>query len=62
MNFVAFIEDFAIWQVLNDARKKFTQEISFQAKDKDISLAKVFTSVAHLFLFKAFSISRSKND
>ncbi|KAM3322574.1 putative protein isoform X1 [Capsicum chacoense] len=33
-------------EVLNDARKKFTQEISFQAKDKDISLAKALLFVA----------------
>lgn len=28
-------------QVLESARDKFTREISFQSKDKDISLAKV---------------------
>lgn len=33
-------------EVLNDAREKFTQEISFQSKDKDISLAKALLYVA----------------
>lgn len=30
-------------QASKTAREKFTQEISFQSKDKDISLAKVYT-------------------
>lgn len=30
-----------IYQVIESARDKFTREISFQTKDKDISLAKV---------------------
>lgn len=30
-----------ICQILEAARVKFTQELSFQSKDKDISLAKV---------------------
>lgn len=30
------------YQALKTARQKFTQEISFQSKDKDISLAKVY--------------------
>ena len=30
-----------IYQVIEAAREKFNQEISFQSKDKDISLAKV---------------------
>lgn len=33
------------YQVLEAARDKFTQEISFQSKDKDISLAKVTSLV-----------------
>ncbi|NP_001308578.1 transglutaminase-like and tetratricopeptide repeat-containing protein isoform 1 [Solanum lycopersicum] len=33
-------------EVLKDAREKFTQEISFQSKDKDISLAKALLYVA----------------
>ncbi|KAJ8555251.1 hypothetical protein K7X08_012747 [Anisodus acutangulus] len=33
-------------EVLNDAREKFTQEISFQSKDKDISLGKALLFVA----------------
>ncbi|CAN4076403.1 unnamed protein product [Withania somnifera] len=33
-------------EVLNNAREKFTQEISFQSKDKDISLAKALLYVA----------------
>ncbi|XP_051119678.1 uncharacterized protein LOC127243618 isoform X2 [Andrographis paniculata] len=33
-------------KVLEDARDKFTQEISFQSKDKDISLAKALLYVA----------------
>ncbi|XP_060179684.1 uncharacterized protein LOC132609633 isoform X3 [Lycium barbarum] len=33
-------------EVLKDAREKFTQEISFQSKDKDISLAKTLLCVA----------------
>ncbi|XP_009624491.1 uncharacterized protein [Nicotiana tomentosiformis] len=33
-------------EVLNDAREKFTQEISFQSKDRDISLAKALLYVA----------------
>ncbi|KAJ8546115.1 hypothetical protein K7X08_018698 [Anisodus acutangulus] len=32
-------------RVLNDAREKFTQEISFQSKDRDISLAKALLFV-----------------
>lgn len=48
----ALIVDFAIWQVLNNAREKFTQEISFQSKDRDISLAKVniYESCSALFV------------
>jgi len=30
------------YQVVKSAREKFTQEFSFQSKDKDISLAKVY--------------------
>lgn len=33
-------------EVLKDAREKFTQEISFQSKDRDISLAKALLYVA----------------
>lgn len=33
-------------EVLKDAREKFTQEISFQSKDKDISLAKALLYIA----------------
>ncbi|XP_071722729.1 uncharacterized protein [Rutidosis leptorrhynchoides] len=33
-------------EVLNAARKKFTQEISFQSKDKDISLARALLHIA----------------
>ncbi|XP_059275497.1 uncharacterized protein LOC132030046 isoform X1 [Lycium ferocissimum] len=33
-------------EALNDAREKFTQEISFQSKDKEISLAKALLFVA----------------
>ncbi|KAK4368825.1 hypothetical protein RND71_012617 [Anisodus tanguticus] len=33
-------------EVLKDAREKFTQEISFQSKDRDISLAKALLFVA----------------
>jgi hypothetical protein len=47
-----------ILQVLLAAREKFTQEISFRSKDKDISLAKVilfflsyFKSIKHQPLF-----------
>lgn len=38
-------------QVLKIAREKFTQEISFQSKDKDISLAKVIFFTIPLFLY-----------
>lgn len=61
-----------IWQVLKDAREKFTQEISFQSKDKDISLAKVVIRLVKLFLFSAvdslilivnnFLVSRNRNE
>lgn len=39
-------------QVLKTAREKFTQEISFQSKDKDISLAKVIFFHVPMFLSK----------
>lgn len=38
---LALISALMIYQVLEAARDKFTREISFQSKDKDISLAKV---------------------
>lgn len=45
LDFYAFgwvCDDWLYWQLLRDARDKFTREISCQLKDKDISLAKVF--------------------
>lgn len=37
---ISLLNDYC--QVLSTARDKFTREISFQSKDKDISLAKVY--------------------
>lgn len=53
MKFIeAFIYILTIYQVLEAAREKFTQEISIQSKDKDISLAKVILFLILHFLFE----------
>lgn len=47
-----FIYILTIYQVLEAARDNFTQEISFQSKDKDLSLAKVILFLYLHFLFE----------
>ena len=45
-----------IYQVIEAAREKFNQEISFQSKDKDISLAKVILFPLLSFRFEPMCI------
>lgn len=46
------------FQVLKAARDKFTQEISFQAKDKEISLAKVILLFCPLLKVSSYNSIR----
>ncbi|XP_028066270.1 uncharacterized protein LOC114269200 isoform X3 [Camellia sinensis] len=45
-------------EVIEAARERFTREISFQSKDKDISLAKVILFLVCYFCFELMMVSR----
>ncbi|GMQ03890.1 hypothetical protein CsSME_00049514 [Camellia sinensis var. sinensis] len=45
-------------EVIEAAREKFTREISFQSKDKDISLAKVILFLVCYFCFKLMMVTQ----